>query len=66
MKYWTEKLSAFFLIANGPEEGKVYVCPASAHYVQYYEKDKEVLRKTLCMKPFVLPPVLVFVGTSYV
>lgn len=55
----------YFFIANGPEEGKLYVCKGSHHFVFYPPTEKRKMADILKMDPVVLPPYCVFVGHGY-
>lgn len=54
------------MIANGPKERNIYVCPLSHYYVHNEEKEKIILVRTLQIESFVLPPFSVFAGNGYV
>lgn len=54
------------MIANGPEKGKIHLCPGSQYYLHCEEQEKIVLARMLQMKLFVLLPFPMFVESGYV
>lgn len=55
----------YFLIANGNEEGKLYVCKGLHHFVMYPPKGKTKMADILKMDPVFLPHFRVFAGHGY-
>lgn len=46
--------AGYFMLANGNEEGKLYVCKASRHFVIYHPEDKRKMKDTLKIDPVLL------------
>lgn len=54
------------MVADGPEERKIYVCPGYHPFARSGDRDKEDLLSTFKMKTTIFPAFFKLVGDSYV
>lgn len=64
MQYGSGKSPGYFIITNGPEDGKMYVCAGPKQCVPYEKREKDALAKTIQIESLDLLPFSMFLGNG--